>query len=241
MSKKISRSLLLPIVSLLPLTQGMALTKNPPHPLENSPPATHASARDFVIQGKMLDHSTIQISAADVPTADQANAVRVITLMDAHGKKQRFILLPPDRTKWVQVLQADHGTIKEFNFYSVVDEQGHQIDRLASTRILEAPANQLTIVFPSQQDAKNFFTIARQQSLAEAGFVGTDLQAQINQARAISQTQEINDAIQEIQIQMHDTHKSASLEPVSLFPTFSILIVGTVIAIPPPSALHQGD
>ncbi len=240
MSKNFSRALLVPIISLLPFTQGVADTKPSPHHFENPPQLENPSVRNLVIQGKMMSPNTIQISAADIPTADQANQIRVITLTDVHGKKQRFILLPPDRTKWVRELEKYKGSIKEFNFYSVVDDKGDQTNLLASKRVMEAPANQLTVIFPSRQDAHKFFTEARQQSLAEEGFVITaESQAQITeeeQANEINQINQINNSIKEIQISARDEQKSKTVEPIGLFPTLSLIIIKTSIALPLHSA-----
>ena len=243
MSKKLSRALFVPIMGLLPLTQGVAVTRDASHPLENSTHVENTSVRSLVISGKMLDQNTIQIRAADIPTADQVNQIRVITLMDVHGKKQRFILLSSDRTYWVRELQKYNGSIKEFNFYSIVDESGEKTNLLASKRIVAAPANQLTIVFPSRKDAQLFFTEERQKILEKAGYISTNLQAQldqVSQADEMNQVSQIANEINEIYISAHDAHKAKVVEPIDVFPALSMIIVGVAVAVPPhPPVLAQ--
>ena len=233
MSKNFSRALLAPLISLLPLTQGIAVTKSTPHPFENPPHVENTSVRDLVIRGKMFDKNTIQINAADIPTPNQANQMRVITLTDDHGNKQRFILLPPDRTQWVRELKKYNGDIKEFNFYSIVDENGNKTTLLASKRTVAAPANQLTVVFPSRQDAQSFFTEARQKNLEKAGFISTDLQAQIYQANQANKINQINSEIEATEISVHDQRKTSARESIDLFPALSMIIVGTIVVTTP--------
>ena len=219
MSKRFSRSLWVSMMSLLPLTQGLAVTKEA-HAFEHPPQLGSTSVRDMVIRGNMLNQNTLQINAADIPTAGQANQARVISLTDHHGVKQRFMLLPPDRTYWVRELQKYNGSIKEFNFYSIVDEQGNKTDLLASKRIVTAPANQLTVVFPSAQDAQLFFTEERQTSLVQEGFVSPNLQAEMNHADS------------EVQISVQDKSKASGTELITGFPRLSMLYL-SVQLLPP--------
>jgi hypothetical protein len=239
MSKKISRAVLLPIIGLLSFTQGIAARpgSSSHQPLNHPVQVENTSARSMVIQGKMFSPDTIQIKTADIPSADAVNSLRVITLMDVNGEKQRFILLPPDRTQWIHLLQQYNGSIKEFYFYKIVDENGRKTNLLASKRILEAPANQLTVVFPTMQDARNFFTLARQQQLEQAGFLKADnaeLQAINSQEAQESESyqNQINKLNQQIEINMQDTSKSSMIEPVTLFAVKSVMIATIILETP---------
>ena len=165
MSKKLPRILLIPAISLLPLAQNVIAQQTnastPPPPIENSHP------RDMVVRGKMLDAQTIQVSQQDLKKSMQDNKSRIITLTDPQGNKQRYTLVPPNRSQMVRELTAHNGQIKEFDLLKVVDDKGNESPLLAAKRTVSAPANQLTLQFKSHDDANGFLSDDRKKALAK--------------------------------------------------------------------------
>lgn len=252
MIKKVPAMLLIPALSLFPLAHSFAASSvhppvNPPRP--DTPP--HTSLHQLVLRGHLLNATTLQVNQSDLAKLPSQDQYRVITTTDAQGHKERFVLLTPARSQLAQALLDYHGSLKEFDLYSVVDETGKNTHLIASKRTLTAPANQLTLQFDSAEDAKACLTPARLQSLANANIyvlvgesasLSTQAQASIIQAeikadQAANQIyinnleKQINAITEQAQITAHDSSKSSIIiEPVQDFPMKAVLLPVIVAA-----------
>ena len=220
MSKKCFQGLFITVMSLLPLSQGVAVVRHE-HLHQSSSQLKTVSVRNLMISGKIVNGETIQVSSDDIAKPGQLDAIRIITLLDADNVKQRYVLLPSRSSQFLTELQKFRGHIKEFRLYSVVNEQNQDIQLLASKRVMAAPANQITFVFDSVADAKNFFTGARKEILLQAGFrpaVRQKISTDISQEQAI-------------EVPYSDEKKVNIIEPVALFPTRSMVVAGAILTV----------
>ncbi len=230
MLKKLSQALLIPTISVLPFTQSVALPRgdHPEIPVHQE----KTQIRNMVIRGQMVGSNTIQINKEDLAKLNQPHAIRIITLLDDPSNKQRLVLLTPNRSKLVKYLMTFHGHLKEFQFYPVKDKNGDSTDLFASKRILTAPANQLTVVFDSTQDARDFFSNPQIKTLLEEESLRFSEVQTKKSVTAENQTTEQNELSNEIaqinnevSAQGHDQSKTAIVETPHLFPMVAPILV----------------
>lgn len=237
MSKKLPQVLLIPTLGLLPLTQAIAMPSH--HAMEASSHVAEGRMPERPLLGKMLRSKTIQLqmSGEDIANQYPSDKTHIITLMTAEGK-QRFVLLTQARSELVRALAKAHGRIAEFDFYSVQDADGNDLPLFASKRIVTAPANQLTLVFPTAADKKSFFTKENQAMIANANiFMLTAESAKLatNEQLAMTQqivnaekgmdsteskeySQEINQINNTVSAKAKDNSKSNITETIHMFP-----------------------
>lgn len=224
MTKKLPHALLIPAISLLPLTQGAALPKEN-HFVEKLPQQlSRQDIRAMVIPGKQFNAKTIQVNSAYFANAKK-DQISVITTLDQDGNKKRFILLGATRSQFGIDLMQQHGRLKEFDLYSIVDENGAKANFLASKRIVSAPANELTVLFDTPADAKQFFTRARTQELARNNiFVVNPQTMEAPDPYAAVQTYLQNE---KAKFSCKDHSKGTGIEPVEFFPS-KVLIAADI-------------
>lgn len=236
MSKKFSNALLIPALGLLPLTQVIA---TPFHHEMMSSHVTERKMPERPLLGQMLSSKKIQLqmSQAEISTNYSSDKTHIITLMTTEGK-QRFVLLTSVRSALVRALTKARGSIKEFDFYPVLDKDGQDTNLFASKRTVTAPANQLTLAFPTHNDARSFFTKENQSMMSSANIFMLAADAQLEAAQQMisaqqelnnqesqEYSQEINQIKQSVSVQTHDHNKSSVVEPVKDFPMASVLVV----------------
>lgn len=228
---KLSRALFIPAITLLPFTSSFAVSRHShpvtaPHVSESAAQTDHtttqsqpqterATLRSQAAQGTMTNSSTIQINTQNLSKLHSRNHTPIISLIDKHGVKQRYVLLSPSRSHLINSLIKSHGRIKEFHFYPVTDENGENTHLLASKRIVSAPANQLTLIFKNSAEAQSFLT-KEQQALTDESIYQSSQTTQQEQQQTYSQ--EINSISNDVEMHLNDKRKSSIIEPIHLFP-----------------------